>query len=82
MKTDKERNKNPYETAEIGYWKAKNKLTEEKLDIAVGALCDIHKHSYACCNPASEIGYIHAVCYNALEKIYKELEQINQKEEE
>lgn len=81
MKTDKERNKNPYETAEIGYWKARNKLTEEKLNIAVDALFDIHKHSYACCNPASEIGYIHAVSYNALEKTCEELKQIKQKEE-
>lgn len=55
--------------------------TKKNLDIAVDALFDIHKHSYACCNPVSEIGYIHAVCYNALEKTYEELKQIKQKEE-
>lgn len=42
--------------------------TKTKLDIVVDALFDIHKHSYACCAPASKIGYIHAVSYNALDK--------------
>ena len=50
--------------------------TKKKLDVAVDALFDIHKHSYACCNPASEIGYIHAVCYDALDKTGNALEQI------
>lgn len=55
--------------------------TKKKLDIAVDALFDIHKHSYACCTPASEIGYIHTVSYNALDKTGNGLTQINQKEE-
>lgn len=48
--------------------------TRKALDVAVDALFDIHKHSYACCNPASEIGYVHAVSYNALDKTGNGLE--------